>query len=58
MCNNSHLLQGQGSLDDILADVVVLGQVEKLPDLGGPLRTQPENINNKQNLNWHERSLK
>jgi hypothetical protein len=42
MCNNSHLLQGQRSLDDILADVVVLGQVEELPDLGSSLRTQPE----------------
>merc|ERR1719220_2233681 len=35
------LLQGQGSPDDVLADVVVLGQVEELPDLAGSLGSKP-----------------
>ena len=39
----THLLEGQRPLDDVLAHVVVLGQVEQLPDLGGPLGAQPEN---------------
>merc|ERR1712019_272283 len=30
------LLQGQGALDHVLAHVVLLGQVEELPDLGCP----------------------
>jgi hypothetical protein len=38
----THLLEGQGPLDDVLANVIFLGQVEQLPDLGGPLGTQPE----------------
>merc|ERR1719500_456966 len=35
------ILKGKGPLNDILADVVLLGQVEKLPDLAGTLRSQP-----------------
>ena len=39
---NSHLLKGEGSLDDVLAHIVVLGQVEELPDLGGTLGPETE----------------
>merc|ERR1719175_601339 len=35
------ILQGKGPLNDILADIVLLGQVEKLPDLAGTLGSQP-----------------
>ena len=34
------LLDGQGPLDDVLANVVELGQVEQLADLGGALGSQ------------------
>merc|ERR1712105_440562 len=35
------VFQGKGPLDDILATVILLGQVEKLPDLAGTLGSQP-----------------
>merc|ERR1719352_413359 len=35
------ILQGKGPLNDILADVILLGQVEKLPDLASALGSQP-----------------
>ena len=35
-------LEGQGPLDDVLADVVLLGQVEQLPDLAGALGPEPD----------------
>ena len=31
------LLGGQGTPDDVLTDIIVLGQVEQLPDLAGSL---------------------
>ena len=31
------ILKGQGPLDHILADIIILAQVEKLPDLAGTL---------------------
>ena len=34
------LLDRQGSLDDVLADIVLLAQVEELLDLGSPLGTE------------------
>merc|ERR1719367_1922721 len=35
------VLQVKGPLNDILANVILLGQVEKLPDLAGTLGSQP-----------------
>merc|ERR1719273_642692 len=35
------VLKGKGPLNDILADVILLGQVEKLPDLARTLGSQP-----------------
>merc|ERR1719370_717234 len=35
------VLEGKGPLNDILANVILLGQVEKLPDLAGTLGSQP-----------------
>merc|ERR1719220_1451435 len=35
------ILKGKGPLNDILADIVLLGQVEKLPDLASTLGSQP-----------------
>merc|ERR1719209_1579818 len=35
------VLEGKGPLNDILANVILLGQVEKLPDLTGTLGSQP-----------------
>merc|ERR1719370_1863543 len=35
------VLKGKGPLNDILADVILLRQVEKLPDLAGTLGSQP-----------------
>merc|ERR1712173_371414 len=35
------VLKGKGPLNDILANVILLGQVEKLPDLAGTLGSQP-----------------
>ena len=34
------LLDDQGALDNVLPDIVLLGQVEKLPDLGSALGTE------------------
>lgn len=36
----SLLLSGDDTLDDVFADIVFLGQVEELADLGGALRTE------------------
>merc|ERR1711934_310931 len=35
------ILKGKGPLDNVLADVIFLGQVKQLPDLAGALGTQP-----------------
>merc|ERR1719305_396829 len=35
------VLEGEGPLNDILANIILLGQVEKLPDLAGTLGSQP-----------------
>merc|ERR1712211_119281 len=35
------VLQGKGPLNDILANVILLGQVERLPNLAGTLGSQP-----------------
>ena len=34
-------LKGEWPLDDVLANIVLLGQVEQLPDLAGTLGSQP-----------------
>ena len=34
------VLLGKGSVDNVLSDIVLLGQVEKLPDLSDPLGSQ------------------
>ena len=34
-------LKGEWPLDDVLANIVLLGQVEQLPNLAGTLRSQP-----------------
>merc|ERR1719209_1167930 len=35
------ILKGEWPLDDVLANIVLLGQVEQLPDLAGTLGSQP-----------------
>merc|ERR1719454_1895059 len=35
------VLHGERPLDDVLADVIILGQVKQLPDLAGALGSQP-----------------
>ena len=47
----SYLLQGKRPLDNVLADIILLGQVEQLPDLGCSLGSKTEHKKNVNLLN-------